>query len=122
MTLTDVYLLEQQNYEKKYGTNTIVLMQVGSFYECYGVDTPDRAELIAAKNNIDQIRKIINADSLAFISIEGLYKAMGSEFINDITSDYCDACFTGNYSIVLTDIIGGDTSKQLSLLNETNKK
>ena len=88
----------------------------------YGVDTPDRAELIAAKNNIDQIRKIINADSLAFISIEGLYKAMGSEFINDITSDYCDACFTGNYSIVLTDIIGGETSKQLSLLNETNKK
>ncbi len=88
----------------------------------YGVDTPDRAELIAANNNIDQIKKIINADSLAFISIKGLYKAMGSEFINDVNSDYCDACFTGNYSIALTDILGGDTSKQLSLLNESSKK
>ncbi len=86
----------------------------------YGVDTPDRKELIAANNDTEKIRKEINVDSLAFISINGLYRAMGLEY-TEKESFYCDACFTGNYAITLTDILGGDTSKQLSLLSESNK-
>ncbi|PPR76589.1 MAG: hypothetical protein CFH01_01898, partial [Alphaproteobacteria bacterium MarineAlpha2_Bin1] len=86
----------------------------------YGVDTPDRKELIAANNDNEKIRREINADSLSFISINGLYRAMGLDY-NEKESFYCDACFTGNYAITLTDILGGETSKQLSLLNESNK-
>ena len=84
------------------------------------MDTPDRKELIAANNDNDKIREVINADSLAFISINGLYKAMGL-YYSEKDSFYCDACFTGNYAIKLTDILGGDISKQLSLLNESTK-
>ena len=43
----------------------------------YGVDTPERAKLLAAQMNVEQMRDYINADSLAFISIEGLYRALG---------------------------------------------
>ena len=45
----------------------------------YGVDTPERAKLLAAQMNVEQMRDYINADSLAFISIEGLYRALGQE-------------------------------------------
>ena len=45
----------------------------------YGVDTPERAKLLAAQMNVEQMRDYINADSLAFISIEGLYRALGDE-------------------------------------------
>ena len=43
----------------------------------YGVDTPERAKLLAAQMNVEQMRDYINADSLAFISIDGLYRALG---------------------------------------------
>ena len=45
----------------------------------YGVDTPERAKLLAAQMNVEQMRDYINADSLAFISIEGLYRALGDD-------------------------------------------
>jgi amidophosphoribosyltransferase len=58
----------------------------------YGIDTPNRKELIAGESNINEIKDFIGADSLEYISIEGLHKAMKSE-------GYCDACFTDNYPI-----------------------
>lgn len=85
----------------------------------YGVDTPERDQLLAAKNDVESMRKLIGADSLAFISIDGLYRAMGLPGRDPEAPHYCDACFSGDYPIRLTDQIGGNGSRQLSLLAET---
>jgi amidophosphoribosyltransferase len=60
----------------------------------YGVDTPSRSELIAATHTIDEIRKYVEADSLAYLSIEGLRAAVGSE-----QGSYCTSCYTGVYPV-----------------------
>ena len=65
----------------------------------YGVDTPNKENLIAAQLNLEDIRNEIEADSLAFISIHGLYRAMGETKRNTQSPQYCDACFTGDYPI-----------------------
>ena len=65
----------------------------------YGVDTPDINELLAAKNNIEEMRKIVNATTLKFLSIEGLYKSMGCEKRNISYPQFTDHCFTGDYPI-----------------------
>jgi amidophosphoribosyltransferase len=70
----------------------------------YGVDTPERAKLLAAQMNVEQMRDYINADSLAFISIEGLYRALGDER-DAAQPQRCDACFTGAYPTTLTDVV-----------------
>lgn len=84
----------------------------------YGVDTPERSALLAAKNNVEEMRQLIGADSLSFISIDGLYRAMGQNKRDENAPHYCDACFTGEYPISLTDIDGDEDSRQLSLLSE----
>ena len=66
----------------------------------YGVNTPERSKLLAANMSIDEMCRFIGADSLAFLSIEGLYRAMNQEKRNEIPQ-YCDACFTGDYPIEL---------------------
>ena len=73
----------------------------------YGVDTPDKDQLIAAKLDIDAIAKEIGADSLAFISIDGLYRAMGEAGRNPNGPQFCDACFTGDYPIKLASGLSG---------------
>jgi amidophosphoribosyltransferase len=67
----------------------------------YGVDTPDRDQLIAATMDIAAITREIGADSLAFISIDGLYRAMGEANRKNDLPQFCDACFTGDYPIRL---------------------
>ena len=69
----------------------------------YGVDTPDKQDLIAASHNIDEIKDIIGADRLSYISIDGLYRAVEGMSRNNKMPQYCDACFTGQYPIRLTD-------------------
>ncbi|WP_084583189.1 amidophosphoribosyltransferase [Sphingomonas azotifigens] len=69
----------------------------------YGVDTPERAKLLAAKMDVGGMTDFIHADSLAFVSIDGLYKALGEARRADIHPKYCDACFTGDYPTTLTD-------------------
>ena len=73
----------------------------------YGVDTPDKDQLIAAKLDIDAIAKEIGADSLAFISIDGLYRAMGEAGRNPDGPQFCDACFSGVYPIKLASGLSG---------------
>ncbi len=85
----------------------------------YGVDTPDRDELLAARNDVEGMRRLIGADSLAFISIDGLYRAMGETGRDPSAPRYCDACFSGDYPIRRTDHDGGASPRQLSLLAET---
>ena len=69
----------------------------------YGVDTPERTKLLAAKMDLAEMTDFIHADSLAFISIDGLYKALGEARRADIRPSHCDACFTGAYPTTLTD-------------------
>ncbi|MGG5811998.1 amidophosphoribosyltransferase [Falsiroseomonas sp. CW058] len=69
----------------------------------YGIDTPERGKLLAAKHDIEEMARIIGADSLAFISLDGLYRALGRAGRDPASPGYCDACFTGDYAIPLTD-------------------
>lgn len=84
----------------------------------YGIDTPERDKLLAARHDIEEMARIIGVDSLAFISIDGLYKAMGEDGRNAELPQYCDACFTGEYPTALVDQDGGQSTAQLSLLEE----
>jgi amidophosphoribosyltransferase len=84
----------------------------------YGVDTPNREELLAHAMTVEDMRRHIQADSLAFVSIDGLYRATGMRARNAEHPQFCDACFSGDYPIELTDIIGGRKDAQLSLLAE----
>lgn len=86
----------------------------------YGVDTPDKKDLLAAQLSLDQMRAYIKVDSLAFISIDGLYRAVGeASGRNNAAPQFCDACFSGEYPTALTDMNGGTVFGQLSLLSET---
>lgn len=84
----------------------------------YGVDTPDREQLLAAQNDIDAMTKIIGVDSLAFLSMDGLYRAMGLDGRDSEAPQYCDACFSGDYPIQLTDQSTDHPSPQLSFLTQ----
>ena len=84
----------------------------------YGIDTPEREELLAAKMDVAAMAEHIGVDSLAFLSFDGLYRAMGEGQRNADFPQYCDACFTGDYPIRLIDQEGGDPPGQLSLLAE----
>ena len=83
----------------------------------YGIDLPDRGGLLAATHNLEEMRELIGADTLAFISIDGLYRALGHAGRNPEAPHFCDACFTGDYPIALSDMAEND-SRQLSLLAE----
>lgn len=84
----------------------------------YGVDTPERAKLLAAKLDLEGMTDFIHADSLAFVSIDGLYKALGEAHRADIHPKYCDACFTGEYPTTLTDQDELAPVDQFALLEE----
>jgi amidophosphoribosyltransferase len=84
----------------------------------YGIDTPKQEDLLAAHKNVDEIAKHIGVDSLAFISMDGLYRAVGETNRDAAAPKFCDACFSGDYPIFLTDQNGGPMPAQLSLLTE----
>ena len=84
----------------------------------YGVDTPERSKLLAAQMDVEAMRAFIQADSLAFVSIDGLYRAVGETGRNDASPQHCDACFTGDYPTRLTDLADREVPAQLSLLGE----
>ena len=87
-------------------------------YSCfYGVDTPERSKLLAARLTVDEMARHIGVDSLAFLSMDGLYRAAGQPFRDNSAPQFCDACFSGDYPTELTDLNGGDR-RQLSLLQE----
>lgn len=69
----------------------------------YGVDTPEREQLMAARHNVEEMAKLIQVDSLAFISVDGLYRAAGQKNRDANAPYFCDACFTGDYPVELTD-------------------
>jgi len=83
----------------------------------YGVDTPERSKLLAAQMDVAAMSAFIQADSLAFVSIDGLYRAVGEARRNDAFPQHCDACFTGDYPTRLTDLTDRETPAQLNLLS-----
>ena len=90
--------------------------------DCYGVDTPKQDELLAAvKKDIKDMAKFIGVKSLSFLSVEGLYRAMGCKKRNVNIPQFTDHCFTGDYPIVPIDK-SLDKSKfdQLSFLSNVN--
>jgi len=85
----------------------------------YGIDTPERDKLLAAIYDLEGMRKFTGADSLAFLSVDGIYRAMGFEGRDAARPQFTDHCFTGDYPTGLTDRDGADASpRQLSLLAE----
>ncbi len=85
----------------------------------YGIDTPDKEQLLAATHSLKQMCAYINTDSLAFLSIDGVYRAMGhKQGRNAKQPQYTDHCFTGDYPTPLTDRQGREEIQQLSLLKE----
>ncbi|QYU67868.1 amidophosphoribosyltransferase [Leptolyngbya sp. 15MV] len=74
----------------------------------YGVDTPERSKLLAARMDVEPMREFIRADSLAFVSIDGLYRAVGASGRDTLHPQFCDACFTGQYPTALTDLAQRD--------------
>ena len=82
----------------------------------YGVDTPEKANLLAANYTIAEMCRFIGADSLSFISINGLYRALKVSRRDGKTTRYCDACFTGEYPTTLSDRDSEVDNGQLSLL------
>jgi amidophosphoribosyltransferase len=85
----------------------------------YGIDTPERDKLLAANHDVEGMRRFIGADSLAFLSVNGIYRAMGFERRDPVRPQFTDHCFTGEYPTALTDHSGQAPSpRQLSLLAE----
>jgi len=87
----------------------------------YGIDTPTREELMGARLSTEEIRREIEADSLAFLSLEGLYAALGRGERNASAPAFTDHCFTGDYPTPLPDLADADTSAahpQLSFLSD----
>ncbi len=86
----------------------------------YGIDTPDRDKLLAATHDLEGMRRYIGADSLAFLSIDGIYKSMGYEGRDPLRPQFTDHCFTGEYPTPLSDRDGEVAPRQLSLLAEAS--
>ena len=84
----------------------------------YGIDTPQQSELLAAQYDLEAMAKHIGVDTLAFISSDGLYRALGEKGREMTAPQYCDACFTGDYPIPLVDHDQDPAHHQLSLLDE----
>jgi|TARA_B100000475_G_scaffold88677_1_gene63993 amidophosphoribosyltransferase len=85
----------------------------------YGIDTPVQDQLLAANNSLEEMCDFIGADSLAFLTVDGLYKAMGHKNGRDNDNPaYTDHCFTGDYPTQLQDQKNDEKIQQLSLLSE----
>jgi amidophosphoribosyltransferase len=87
----------------------------------YGIDTPERDKLLAATHDLESMRQFIGADSLAFLSVGGIYRAMGIDHRDPLRPQFTDHCFTGDYPTPLTDRNADVAApRQLSLLAEAS--
>jgi amidophosphoribosyltransferase len=84
----------------------------------YGIDTPEQKSLLAATHTLEEMRQYIGVDSLAFVSVDGVYRAVGYPGRDNARPQFTDHCFTGDYPTHLTDLVGETKKQQLSLLAE----
>ncbi len=89
------------------------------FPDYYGIDTPNQDSLLAATHTLEEMREIMGVNTLAFLSVDGLYKSLGFEGRDNLAPQFTDHCFTGDYPTVLTDKNGPADPRQLSFLAET---
>ncbi len=82
----------------------------------YGIDTPTRDQLLASNHSLEDMRKFMGATSLAFLSVDGIYRSVGYDGRDNLNPQFTDHCFTGEYPTELTDQNGGSAPRQLSLL------
>jgi amidophosphoribosyltransferase len=101
---------------------TEVHMRISSppirYPDYYGIDTPEEKALLAATHTLEEMREFIGVTSLAFLSVDGIYKSAGYAGRNAAQPQFTDHCFTGEYPTRLTDLIGESAKQQLSLLAE----
>ena len=86
----------------------------------YGIDTPERNKLLAAQMDLEGMRAYMGADSLAFLSVDGIYRAMGHARRDPVRPQFTDHCFTGDYPTRLTDVLAESNPKQWSMLAEAS--
>lgn len=86
----------------------------------YGVNTPETNKLLASRMSVAEMADFIRVDSLGFLSIDGLYRAVGESARNPDQPQFCDACFTGAYPTRLIDRTGTDNVRQLTILAAGN--
>ena len=91
-----------------------------AYPDFYGIDTPERDKLLAARMDLDEMRRFVGADLLAFLSVDGIYRAMGYSGRNQRQPQFTDHCFTGDYPTRLVDQFGDPARQQLSLLAEAS--
>jgi amidophosphoribosyltransferase len=84
----------------------------------YGIDTPEQKSLLAATHTLDEMREYIGVNSLAFLSVDGVYRSAGFQGRDNQRPQFTDHCFTGDYPTHLTDLVGESAKQQLSLLAE----
>lgn len=84
----------------------------------YGIDTPDKVDLLAANKDLEGMRAFLGADSLAFLSVDGIYRSVGYDHRDAHSPQFTDHCFTGEYPTQLADRNGQSMPRQLSLLAE----
>jgi amidophosphoribosyltransferase len=89
-----------------------------AFPDFYGIDTPVRDKLLAARMDLESMREFMGADSLAFLSVAGIYRAMGFSERNARQPQFTDHCFTGDYPTRLIDKDGEPEGQHLPLLAE----
>jgi amidophosphoribosyltransferase len=101
---------------------TEVHMRISSppirFPDFYGIDTPEQKSLLAATHSLEEMREYIGVTSLAFLSVDGVYRAAGYDKRDNARPQFTDHCFTGDYPTHLTDLVGESAKQQLSLLAE----
>jgi amidophosphoribosyltransferase len=86
----------------------------------YGIDTPRTTELLAANMGVEQMCRFMGATSLSFLSVDGVYRALGYDRRDARNPQFTDHCFTGDYPTSLTDQHGPAHAGQLSLLSEVS--
>ncbi|OQM73506.1 amidophosphoribosyltransferase [Manganibacter manganicus] len=82
----------------------------------YGVDTPEKSKLLASRMSIEEMAAFIRVDTLGFLTLDGLYRAVGQACRNQDQPQFCDACFSGQYPTRLADFEQSDNVRTLSLL------
>ncbi len=88
------------------------------FPDYYGIDTPEEKSLLAATHSLEEMREFIGVKSLSFLSVDGIYRAVGYPGRNNAQPQFTDHAFTGEYPTRLTDVKGEGGKQQLSLLAE----
>jgi len=91
-----------------------------TYPDFYGIDTPEKSKLLASHHTLEEMRDFIGVDSIAFLSVEGIYKALGHESRDPVNPQFADHYFTGDYPTRLVDKDDNQPHRQLSLLAEAS--